>query len=78
MGLSMANVVAPCSHGCRIASMLTFHFASDDFGLTMLISTYSCPYHEASFARECEDSKGSQRVHARMRERVHLVHHQRG
>lgn len=43
----------------------------------MLISTISSgSYHEASLARKRQDREGGQGVHARMRERVHLIHHQ--
>nr|POE49447.1 nuclear transcription factor y subunit b-1 [Quercus suber] len=33
--------------------------------------------HEDRTAGECEDRQGGQGVHARMRERIHLVHHER-
>lgn len=44
--------------------------------LTLYALLFSGTHYETGFARECKDRKGSKRVYAGMRERIHFIHYQ--
>lgn len=56
---------------------VTFFFFFLCSCLDMLTSVSSCAYNEAGASRKCENRKRGQRMHAGVRERIHLVYYQR-
>jgi hypothetical protein len=78
----MRRVALACCLACCLAALWPDCWPNQCFLLlssrALLTNTYSRSHHEDRAARKRQNRKGGQRMHARVCERVYLVHHQRG